>query len=33
METHRPDATTRPQQPPPDTCECPDDCRIDHENA
>jgi len=24
---------TTPIQPPPDTCECPDDCRIDHENA
>ncbi len=22
-----------PSTPPPDTCECPDDCRIDHENA
>ena len=24
---------TMPITPPPDTCECPDDCRIDHENA
>ena len=22
-----------PATPPPETCECPDDCRIDHENA
>lgn len=28
-----PPTPTTPNQPPPDTCECPDDCRIDHENA
>lgn len=24
---------TPTQEPPPEACECPDDCRIDHENA